>query len=226
VQLMSKTVTPHLHRYRFEALLIALLMLLFNKIFFVQEELYQRYIWPFNIVLLGVASMGIFKEHNRWLRTVKNFLLVAGLLVPFLLSYIVASKVLTVLAIVAYMLYYGLIGVEVLRQITRKGEITVSLVLGSLSGYLLLIVVALFTFLLLAFLQPGAFVGLTGTSIPETYRQLSYFSMITIATVGYGDIVPVSDSARLLAAFFSICGQFYMVTLVGIIISKFSSKTS
>jgi voltage-gated potassium channel len=221
-----KSIVHHLHRYRFEVLLITLLMVLFNKIFFVQEELYQHYVWPFNLVMLGVASLGIFKEHNRWLRAVKNVLLVAGLTIPFLVSVIFTSKTLTLLAIGVYMLYYSWIWVEVLRQITRKGEITVSLVFGSLSGYLLLMVVALFTFLLLAYLQPGAFGGLTGTSIPETYRQLSYFSMITIATVGYGDIVPVSDSARLLAAFFSICGQFYMVTLVGIIISKFSSKTT
>lgn len=219
------TLRHHLHLFRFEALLLALLMLLFNKIVFVNDALYQRYIWPFNVVLLGIASIGVFKEHRLWLQIVKNILLAAVLAVPFLMPAIFTSWWLTLLAIASYMLYYSLIWVEVVRQITRKGEITLGLVFGSLSGYLLLMVVALFTFLLLEFLQPGAFKGLQAASIPEAYRQLSYFSMITIATVGYGDIVPVSDSARLLAAFFSISGQFYMVTLVGIIISKFSTKT-
>lgn len=221
-----KAATHHLHRYRFEALLIALLLLLFDKIIFTNNFLYQHYVWPANMVLLGLATLGLFKEHTQGLRLIKNVLLLVGLLIPFFMPQVFQSGLLTLLAIAAYMLYYTFILIEILRQITRKGEITLSLVFGSLSGYLLLMVVALFTFLMLEFLQPGSFAGLHGNTVPEAYRQLSYFSMITIATVGYGDIVPVSDSARLLAAFFSLCGQFYMVTLVGIIISKFSSKTS
>lgn len=176
------------------------------------------------MIILGLATIGIFKEHNLWLQWVKNILLIAGLLVPFFLKTVFSSASLTLVAILVYVIYYSGILVENLRQITRRGKINLSLVFGSLSGYLLLLVVAQFSFLLLEFLQPGSFGGLHGTQIPDVYRQLSYFSMITIATVGYGDVVPLSDSARLLAAFFSISGQFYMVTLVGIIISKFSSR--
>jgi hypothetical protein len=221
-----KLVIQKLYQYRFEALFFALLMVLFNKIVFTNEELYQRFIWPANIILLGLTTVSMFKDHVRWIRIVMFTLLFAGLLVPFTLHLVFTSTILSLTAILVYMLYYTFILAETLRQITRKGEITMSLVLGALSGYLLLIVVALFTFLLLEFLQPGSFNGLHGTTIPELYRQLGYFTMVTIATVGYGDITPVSDSARLLAAFFSISGQFYMVTLVGIIISKFSSKTN
>ena len=48
--------------------------------------------------------------------------------------------------------------------------------------------------------------------------------MVTLATVGYGDITLATETARLTTMFFAISGQFYMVALVGIIISRFTSK--
>jgi hypothetical protein len=48
--------------------------------------------------------------------------------------------------------------------------------------------------------------------------------MTSIATVGYGDILPISPEARLITMFFTIAGQFYMVALVGIIISRFTRR--
>jgi len=113
-----------------------------------------------------------------------------------------------------------------MHQITQKSEVSESMILGSLSGFLLLIVVATFSFLLLDFSIPGSFQSLVGDSIPQKYQQLSYFSIVTITTIGYGDIVPVSQQARLLAGFWGVISQFYMVAIVGIIISKYSSKNN
>jgi voltage-gated potassium channel len=42
-----------------------------------------------------------------------------------------------------------------------------------------------------------------------------YFSFVTLATVGYGDIVPHTPAARTLALLEAILGQFYLVALVG-----------
>jgi hypothetical protein len=53
---------------------------------------------------------------------------------------------------------------------------------------------------------------------------MSYFSFVAMTTIGFGDIYPESDSARLLTAFFAVLGQFYMVGLVGILISRFTGS--
>ena len=45
--------------------------------------------------------------------------------------------------------------------------------------------------------------------------QMRYFSYITLATVGYGDIVPRTSGARTMAILEAILGQFYLVALVG-----------
>jgi len=66
--------------------------------------------------------------------------------------------------------------------------------------------------------QPDAFISLTSTmprDIVGRVMQLRYFSFVTLATVGYGDIVPHTAAARTLALLEAILGQFYLVALVG-----------
>ncbi len=218
-QLLTK-----LHNFRFELLLAALLLLLFDKIFVADNDFFTRYVWPFNMIVLGLASVGIFKERNIWVQWLKNILFVISVLVPLFFARIVQFPVLTEAIFLTYTAYYALILVEVLRQIFQKSETTLSVVFGSVCGFLLLIVVALFIFLFLEYNAPGSFNGITGGSIPQIYNQLTYFSMVTLATVGYGDITPATETARLTTMFFAISGQFYMVALVGIIISRFTSK--
>jgi hypothetical protein len=52
-----------------------------------------------------------------------------------------------------------------------------------------------------------------------------YFSFITLSTVGYGDIVPASEVARMLAMVEAMFGMFYMTVLVARLVSLYSSKT-
>lgn len=49
---------------------------------------------------------------------------------------------------------------------------------------------------------------------PLGYRDFLYYSLITLATVGYGDITPVSVLARSLSALEAITGQFYLAVMI------------
>lgn len=50
-----------------------------------------------------------------------------------------------------------------------------------------------------------------------------YFSFVTLMTLGYGDIVPVSMAARSLAILEGLVGQLYMVILISSLVSEFSA---
>ncbi|MBV8099475.1 MAG: two pore domain potassium channel family protein [Verrucomicrobia bacterium] len=52
-----------------------------------------------------------------------------------------------------------------------------------------------------------------------------YFSFITLGTVGYGDIAPMSAMARMLAMVEAMFGMFYMAMLIARLVSLYSSKT-
>ncbi|HEY7174432.1 MAG TPA: potassium channel family protein, partial [Micromonosporaceae bacterium] len=48
-----------------------------------------------------------------------------------------------------------------------------------------------------------------------------YFSLITLTTVGYGDIVPVANVARAVASIEALVGQLYLVSVVAAVVSRF-----
>jgi hypothetical protein len=217
----KKKVTQHFSVYRFEFLLFALLLLLFDKIFFADNVFYLSYVWPANMLVMGMASVGIFQERSRWMIWTKNILFVASICVPFLFTAYSHNPVFMAILITIYISYYSLIFVETLRQITQRGEVTLSVILGSFCGYLLLIMICLFTLIMIEFNAPKSFHGISYNHPELTYNEMSYFSFIVFTSIGFGDIYPITDTARLVTAFFGVVGQFYMVVLVGIIISKY-----
>jgi hypothetical protein len=210
--------------FEFEFLLFSLLMVLFNKIFVPSEQIYTAYIWPINMIILGLGSIAIYKNPYKIARII-FYLMFGGVAVtPFFAYGIFSNWLLSVFDTLIYITFYLMLFVELIRLITRADQVTLNVILGAVCGYLTLAVVMIFSFLLLETLQPNSFNGIAGLSVPAMYTKFSYFSMITLTTIGYGDITPATESAMLMASFYGITGQFYMVALVGIIISRYGGR--
>jgi Ion channel/Double zinc ribbon len=64
----------------------------------------------------------------------------------------------------------------------------------------------------------------TGT-LQAPGKDLLYFGYVTLATLGYGDVVPVSDGARSQAVLESLCGTIYMAILVARLIGLHLTHT-
>jgi hypothetical protein len=62
---------------------------------------------------------------------------------------------------------------------------------------------------------------LSGASNPPTASQTLYFSVVTLATVGYGDIVPVNALARALVVAQALIGQLYLVSVVAAVVAQY-----
>jgi voltage-gated potassium channel len=213
-----------LDRNRFELLIIALVFLIFDVVFFPDREVYLKFVWPVNMIFITIACFGVFHESNRILNQVKNILTIISLLMPF--GFIMFSTEFWFIQTLSIFFanYYLFIFVEVMRQITKAEEVRLNVVFGSFSGYLLLALIALFTFIVIELNHSNSFHGISTGNTAKIYNELSYFSFVTLTSIGFGDIYPLTDSARLVTAFFGMLGQFYMVAVVGIIISKFTSK--
>jgi hypothetical protein len=100
-----------------------------------------------------------------------------------------------------------------LGHIFRQDEITREVISGALAIYLLWGLMWTHGYSLLGHLQPGSF------SYPDTLAKLdfasfNYFSFVTMTTLGYGDISPVSPPARAMAITQAITGQVYLAVLV------------
>ncbi|HEY7177526.1 MAG TPA: potassium channel family protein, partial [Micromonosporaceae bacterium] len=62
---------------------------------------------------------------------------------------------------------------------------------------------------------------LSGAGTHPTTSDTLYFSLITLTTVGYGDIVPVANVARAVASIEALIGQLYLVSVVAAVVSRF-----
>jgi hypothetical protein len=100
---------------------------------------------------------------------------------------------------------------------------------AALSLYLLLGLIFALIFMVIAELLPGSFYYAAIQSADfagKPMADLVYFSFVTLATLGYGDIVPLSGSARGLAILEAIVGQMYLVVVVARLVSVYGQSES
>jgi len=104
--------------------------------------------------------------------------------------------------------------------VVRRSQVDSQTVVGVLAVYLLLaLLFASLNQLLAAFDPNGYLNGVTG--LPTASDQL-YFSVVTMATVGYGDIVPASRVARAVVVVEALTGQLYLVSVVAAVVGGWS----
>src|SRR5271169_2426118 len=103
----------------------------------------------------------------------------------------------------------------VLHAVYAPGHITFHRLQGAVVLYLNVAVICASAFSLIWELSPAAFATLAGpTGGPDDLATMLYFSLTTLTTTGYGDIVPVDPFARSLANLESVIGQFYLAITV------------
>lgn len=62
----------YIHKRKYELLLFALMQHLFIGIFLSDLPFYTKVIWPINMVILGIASVGVFIEKGHWKKLIQN----------------------------------------------------------------------------------------------------------------------------------------------------------
>lgn len=106
-------------------------------------------------------------------------------------------------------------------QVLTSNEISANRVIGAVSLYLLLGVLWAVAYAIIEMLSPGSFNGLSETLNHGWSSEWLYFSFVTLTTLGYGDLTPLSATARALAYMQAIFGQFYLAILVAGLVSAY-----
>ncbi len=109
-------------------------------------------------------------------------------------------------------LFLVLVAMLILSHVLKAERVSREKIFGALSVYLLLGVIWAFLFLFVDFLVPGSF--RYGQDRALTGVEMVYYSFVTLTTLGYGDIVPISPSARALATLEAVTGQLFLTVLV------------
>ena len=121
--------------------------------------------------------------------------------------------------------FYAIVTYEIINQILTMKEVTVSTLLGLISGYICIGLIGALLCLIIEMFAPGSFSGITpARGVLPNVEDITYFSYITLLTIGYGEIVPVTDIARKAAMLIGLLGQFYMVIITAVVVSKYMSQ--
>jgi voltage-gated potassium channel Kch len=113
----------------------------------------------------------------------------------------------------------------ILRSIYMEQSVSKDGVYGAFCGYLLLGVTFGHVYCFIETSQPGSFVaaGNLEAQLADHAEQrfvLTYFSFLTLTTVGYGDVVPATGVTRSVAVVQAVTGQFYLAVLVAELIGR------
>lgn len=114
-------------------------------------------------------------------------------------------------------LFYAFMVVVILNYLFKEKQITVDTIAGAICAYFLIGLMWSSVFTVLELAQPGSF-EISQNLRTESF-SFTYYSYVTLTTLGYGDITPISTQARSFSLVEAITGQIYLATLVARLVS-------
>lgn len=203
----------------FAFLLFAICVLIFSMPFVV---LHHPHAYLLRGLLSGVLLAGVFASTRRtWVLCVSVILAVAASVSGWMAD-LLNSQTIALISYVLVLVDIVFVGLVVAQVVLRRDRITADAVFGGLSVFLLIGVAFMVIYGLVEYSQPGSFQirgaailgGNTLTENPAVFGELLYFSLITLSTVGYGDILPIHPLAQILSATEGILGQLFLAVVV------------
>jgi hypothetical protein len=120
--------------------------------------------------------------------------------------------------------FFVAVACKIVASIFTSQELTLDSIVGAICGYLLLGVAWALIYAMIHAANPESFrfsepAGPRIDRAEVSRNVFIYYSFITLSTVGYGDVIPLSDGARTLAWVEAITGQLYLAVLIAGLVS-------
>ena len=151
-----------------------------------------------------------------------SLLLMVGNVIFVVAGDVFPSSVLTVGRWGFLAAFFALTAVGLFSYLRKSRSVDEAQLYTAVNIYLLLSLAWAACYLAIDAFHPGSI--RLGGGVGDRQTELLYFSLITISTVGYGDVVPVSGEARVLAALEGVTGVLYIAITVAILVSRFKSE--
>ena len=179
---------------------------------------------PMRIGFTMVFISGVMTMENR--KMIILYLALAAFIMEWI-SGILNWEYLVLISRLLNSLFFIIIIFSLIREMATSKVVTARVIMASVSGYLLLGIIYSGMIAVIIQRDPVAFSNITignGKEAPGAHLSESlYYGFVTLATLGYGDIVPLKPYTRSLATLITVSGQLYVATIIGILIGKFSA---
>lgn len=177
----------------------------------------------FTLIFL-LSALALSKERSKVLN-----IAIAVIIIEWL-SELLNLSLLSTLSLIANIAFFDLIVILFIMQIVRAKTVTPKVIMESINGYLMLGLSFSILIALICVIDPNSFsfkhlADSMNPSISYVSNYI-YFGFVTLSTLGYGDVVPLTPAARSLAIFTSITGQMYVAIIIAALVSKYLSQKS
>ncbi|HMB35572.1 MAG TPA: potassium channel family protein [Methylomirabilota bacterium] len=218
----AQTSMPFLHLLLFTVLALLLVPL----------QLRFRLLW---LVLAAVYLHAVFVSLNAgrrrtWLGL--RWLFVSAWIVALALRVapVTDPHLATLFHVTSRMLMVALLGgclVSALDYVLRGREVSADRIFAAIVAYMLAGLAFAAVYVAVHAVAPDSFAlsPVTGGNEHEQIEvQLIYYSFVTIATLGYGDITPRLPLAQMLSVLEAVFGQFYVAVVIAWLVSRYAAR--
>ena len=153
-----------------------------------------------------------------------SVLLMSGGLIFLVASHIFRSQSLNGVRWGFLAAFFALAAVGLFSYLRNSHLITQAHLFTAINIYLLLGMLWAAMYSAMGAFYPGSIQF--GSHPTDRPSELLYFSLITLSTIGYGDLVPVGGETRMLAALEGVTGVLYIAITVAILVSRFGRELS
>ena len=219
-------VYPVLYDHRFEIYFASTILAMFGSLItppMVFESIMSRVFFYLNLIT-GILLI----SKNKKLSLFFSFLLilVTSVISSTLFSQGIINNILDVVNLLIYFLFYVVVTFEIIRQVWIAKEVDERVIFGVINGYISLVLIGFFICMSIELAEPHSFSGIEyQNGYPKRITdELMYFSSVTLLTIGYGDMVPLTFLAKKATVLIGFMGQFYLVIITAIIVGKYNNQ--
>jgi hypothetical protein len=203
---------------RFIYIIFAIISVLLVSPFLSSIGLFGHLFNTFLITMIPLSSSFALTGDKK---TAIIILLIAA---PFVildgLNYFFPNRLLTIVAFSFATFLYFYIAILLTKCLLAIRVVTADLIYCAISIYLLIGVGWSGVYTIVEGISPGSFSGALESG------DLLYFSFVTLTTVGYGDVLPLSTLGKRLAILEAAMGSIYMAVIVAMIVGRYMSMNS
>ncbi len=211
----------HIAHQRFFYLLVAIVAFIIGSPFF-KALLEDRFHYITELFITIIFSTAIYALSQKRRQLIISIFLAIPLLLFIWAKYFIVNFYIDVFGEIFAALFFGFAVICLVDFIRGQKEVTRDVIAAAIIVYLLLALVWAFIYAVLDSFYPGSF-SFKGAPRSDFYHYL-YFSFVTLTTLGYGDVTPLTNKAGALVILEAVVGQIYLVVgmawLVGMYVSR------
>lgn len=216
--LLTKNILP-----KFTSIGLLLFLIFFFVITpFFSESPYANFVLDLSVISLLILSVYMCSENRRYI------ILSSLLAAPAFIRLIYPTAEVNAITLSLNAGFFSFVIYVLLNKLFQTKNITMDVIYAAISIYLLIGVLWGILYMLLEFFFVGSFQFPQGMVLKPMYAEFDqdmlYYSFVTLTTLGYGDILPLTPPAKNLSALEAMVGPIYLTVLVARLVGMHISQ--